>query len=137
MALVYNEFVGTPIRHTDIARDEFLNMKCYSLELKDLERHYDLMSKQFYILGGIDDLNLKQVFFHSFPDSLVTEAKKLFKLQKLELKDLTIANIYEHLIDYVKRMCNQHKFFEDLQITSKMLAAACNKGFKECKNNGF
>ncbi|KAJ9562153.1 hypothetical protein OSB04_007313 [Centaurea solstitialis] len=58
---IYAEFIGNPIEHTIRAREEFLKMKCCSFRLKDLETHYNNMSKRFYCLKGIDDTNLKQI----------------------------------------------------------------------------
>ncbi|KAM7510453.1 hypothetical protein LguiB_009328 [Lonicera macranthoides] len=136
LGTIYNEFVGTPDKFEEIAKEEFLGMKCCSLKDKDLERHYDRMSKRFYLIGGIDDANLKQVFFQSFPDALVTEATKSLKLQKLEVKNLSLGRIYEHLIDSIERICNHKKLVEDMEKTQKMLKSACNKDHWKikCKN---
>ncbi|GJS47538.1 putative zinc finger, CCHC-type containing protein [Tanacetum coccineum] len=69
MSTIYSEFIGSPWEHTTHAREEFLKMKCCSFQKKDLEKHYDRMSQRFYCLNGVDDVNLKQVFLNSFPES--------------------------------------------------------------------
>ncbi|GJR02302.1 hypothetical protein Tco_0525286 [Tanacetum coccineum] len=68
------EFISSPWEHTTYAREEFLKMKCCSFQKKDLEKHYDRMSHQFYCLNGVDDVNLKQVILNSFPKYLGNEA---------------------------------------------------------------
>ncbi|KAM7518319.1 hypothetical protein LguiB_017281 [Lonicera macranthoides] len=55
LGLIYIEFVGKASRHLDIMREELLTMKCCSLDMNDLEKHYDRISQRFYVLGGIDD----------------------------------------------------------------------------------
>ena len=35
--IIHNEFLGAPTNHTEVAREEFLAMKCYSFERRDLE----------------------------------------------------------------------------------------------------
>ncbi|KAL6000791.1 hypothetical protein ACLOJK_006517, partial [Asimina triloba] len=54
------EFLGDVGHREDRARDEYLKMKCCSFSRKDLEKHYANMSSRYYLLGGLDDTNLKQ-----------------------------------------------------------------------------
>ncbi|KAM7509736.1 hypothetical protein LguiB_008611 [Lonicera macranthoides] len=137
LGLMYIEFVGKANRHLEIMREEILNMKCCSLDLKDLEKHYDRLSKRFYVLGGIDDTNLKQIMFHSLPDPLVVEAKKILKIQNREIKDLTLADIYEVFVDSVERMCNQQTFKRNIQKNADRIHSSCNKDWMKikCKND--
>nr|GEU46858.1 hypothetical protein [Tanacetum cinerariifolium] len=86
MSIIYSEFIGSPWEHTTHAREEFLKLKCCSFQKKDLEKHYDRMSQRFYYFNGVDDVNLKQVFLNSFPESLGNEAYRA-----LEAKNVTIA----------------------------------------------
>ncbi|KAJ9544618.1 hypothetical protein OSB04_024325 [Centaurea solstitialis] len=71
---IYAELIGNPIEHTVRAREEFLKMKCCSFRMKDLETHYNNMSKRFYCLNDIDDTNLKQLVINSL--------QKLFNQKK-------------------------------------------------------
>ena len=52
------------------AREDYLQMKCCSFKQYDLEKHYDKMTKLYYELEAIDDVNLKQAFLTSLPDPL-------------------------------------------------------------------
>ncbi|KAM7518111.1 hypothetical protein LguiB_017073 [Lonicera macranthoides] len=118
-------------------REELLSIKCCSLDLKDLEKHYDRISQRFYVLGGIDDVNLKHIVFHSFPDPLVVEAKKILKIQKSEIKNLTLADIYELFIDSIERMCSQQTLMENIQKNAGRIQDSCNKDWMKikCKND--
>ena len=44
--IVHNEFLGSTTHYTEVAREEFLLMKCCSLERGDLEKHFDRMSRR-------------------------------------------------------------------------------------------
>lgn len=57
--ILHTEFLGAVSHQTATARDEFLKMKCCPYKKKDLEKHYNGMSKRYYLLGGMDDPNLK------------------------------------------------------------------------------
>ena len=71
---LYAEFISRPDHYQELAREEYLLMKCSSYLLKDLEKHYDRMTKRFYAINGIDDVNLKQAFLNSFSEPLCAEA---------------------------------------------------------------
>ncbi|GJT28773.1 putative zinc finger, CCHC-type containing protein [Tanacetum coccineum] len=97
-----------PWEHTIHAREEFLKMKCCSFQKKDLEKHYDHMSQRFYCLNGVDDVNLKQVFLNSFPESLENEAYRA-----LEEKN--------------------KKFLSEFERTGKCLGIACDDKYLQIK----
>lgn len=72
--VIHKEFLGNWDHYTSQIREEFLAMKCCSFKRKDLQKHYDRMSKRYYALNGIDDVNLKQAFLNSLPDLPFTTA---------------------------------------------------------------
>ena len=57
--IIHNESLGAPTHYTEVAQEEFLTMKCCSFERRDLERHFDQMSRRFYTINGMDDVNIK------------------------------------------------------------------------------
>ena len=71
--IIHNEFLGAPTHYTEVVREEFLVMKCCSFEMRDLERHFDQMSRRFYTINGMDDVNIKRTFLNSFPKPLGDE----------------------------------------------------------------
>ena len=72
--------LGAPTHYTEVAREEFLAMKCCSFERKDLERHFDRMSRQFYTIDEVDDVNIKQTFLNSLPESLGDETLRIMNI---------------------------------------------------------
>nr|GEU83963.1 putative zinc finger, CCHC-type [Tanacetum cinerariifolium] len=86
MGIIYSKFIVSPWGHTSHTREEFLKMKCCSFQKKDLVKHYDRVSQRFYCINGVDDVNLKQVFLKSFPESLGNE-----EYWALEARNVTIA----------------------------------------------
>ena len=54
----------------DKIREQFFKLKCCSLLPKDLDKHYQQFCRHFYVLGGNDDVNLKQAFLNSVPAEL-------------------------------------------------------------------
>lgn len=60
IGLLYNEFLGNLIHVTDTVWEEYFQIKCCSYFPKDIDTHIQQMSKRFYLLGGLDDPNLKQ-----------------------------------------------------------------------------
>ncbi|GMN26334.1 hypothetical protein TIFTF001_043987 [Ficus carica] len=47
------------------ARSEYFKIQCCSMNKTDLEVHFQKMSRRFYLIGGINDSNLKQAFISS------------------------------------------------------------------------
>lgn len=76
---VHNEFLGAWDHYTTQARKEYLSMRCCSYKRKDLETHYERMSKWFYAINGIDDINLKQLFLIPSQSFLRTKHPGSFK----------------------------------------------------------
>lgn len=84
LSYIYLEFIGSPDRHIEHARKEYLLMKYCSFAPKDLEKHYNQMSQRFYIIDGI---NLQQVFLNSYPDTLCAEVHKIMKFHSVSLQE--------------------------------------------------
>lgn len=59
------EFCGKPDHIKEKACEEFFELKCCSYKHKDLDRNFKVM-KRYYILGGIDDHNLKQAYLKMY-----------------------------------------------------------------------
>ncbi|XVF67354.1 hypothetical protein PTKIN_Ptkin10aG0114300 [Pterospermum kingtungense] len=68
-------FSGQELHRMDKLREQFFKLKCCSLHPKDLARHYQKFSELFYLLGGLDDVNMKQAFLNSVPDDLAQQTR--------------------------------------------------------------
>ena len=64
--IVHNKFLGSVTHYTEVAREEFLLMKCCSFERKDLEKHFDRMSRRYYSFNGMDDVMTSILFLTPF-----------------------------------------------------------------------
>lgn len=71
-------------RYSNQAREEYLKMKCCSSR-KDLEKHYDRMSKRLYVLNSMDDVNLNQAYLDSLPEALGDGVLKILDINSSTL----------------------------------------------------
>nr|GEW20359.1 reverse transcriptase domain-containing protein [Tanacetum cinerariifolium] len=108
------------VRFAD-AREEFLKMKCCSFQKKDLEKHYDRMSQRFYCLNRVDDVNLKQLFLNSFPESLGNEAYRALEAKNVTIAQTTLGELYKLILNALAKLCNQKKFLAEFERTGKRL----------------
>ncbi|KAK9723857.1 hypothetical protein RND81_05G030500 [Saponaria officinalis] len=92
----------------------------------DLERHYERMSKRFYALGGMDDVNLKQAYFNSLPEQSGNETARQFSLKSIPLGTATFGELYQTSLAALEKLCNHQKFFKQLQEQGKLLGRACD-----------
>ncbi|KAH9769493.1 hypothetical protein KPL71_012022 [Citrus sinensis] len=61
LAVIHDQFLGDPSAVFEAARRDYLNMKCCSLNAKDLDFHYKRMSLLFYKLNGFNEPTLKHL----------------------------------------------------------------------------
>lgn len=121
------KFLGSHANHKNFAREEYLSMKCCSFRRKDLEAHYDHMSQRFYLLDGIDDVNLKQAFLNSLPDPLGSETSRLLHMQGMMLNATSLGSIYQYVWIALEKLCNHQKFLRALEEQGELLGKACDK----------
>ncbi|ESQ47393.1 hypothetical protein EUTSA_v10028344mg [Eutrema salsugineum] len=124
---IHNEFLGTWDHYTIQAREEYMSMRCCSFKRKDLEKHYERMSKRFYVLNGIDDVNLKQAYLNSLPEPLGNETSQILSLKNMTLSQASLGEIYQISLAALEKLCNHQKFFKQLQEKGKLLGRACDR----------
>ncbi|GAA0158392.1 hypothetical protein LIER_15436 [Lithospermum erythrorhizon] len=106
IAYIHNKFLGALEYYTTQAREEYLAMKCCSFKRKDLGKHYERMSKTFYALGGIDDVNLKQAYLNSLPEPLENETGRTLSMNNMALHTTTFRKVYQTSIAALEKLCN-------------------------------
>ena len=104
--ILHNEFLGSPAHYTEVTQEEFLAMKCCSFERKDLEKHFDRMSRRFYSINGMDDVNIKHTFLNSLSDPLGDETLRMMNLQRIILQQASLGEIYQHMLFALEKICN-------------------------------
>lgn len=95
MFFIYAKFLGSPTHVQDKARKEFFKLKCYSLMVKDLDEHFKMVHQRFYLIGGLDDPNMKQVYLNQFPEPLGAETLRYFESQQIGLAQVSLGDLYQ------------------------------------------
>ena len=102
-------------------------MKCCSFERKDLEKHFDRMSRRYYSFNGIDDVNAKHTFLNSLPKPLGDETLRMINLQKIILQQASLGEIYQHVLIALEKLCNQRKFLLEIDKIHSKLKDNCKR----------
>ncbi|MFS7976539.1 hypothetical protein Hanom_Chr10g00893651 [Helianthus anomalus] len=84
------------------------------------------MSKRFYCLQGIDDVNLKQVFLNSFLESLSNEAYRDLEAKNMTVAQASLGGLYQLIMNALTKLCNQKQFFVEFEKTGRRLGSVCN-----------
>ncbi|KAL5564654.1 hypothetical protein UlMin_027818 [Ulmus minor] len=124
---IYVEFCGQEAQVTERQRAEFFKMKCYSMQQKDLEKHYREMTERFYLIGGVDDPNLKQALLSSIPDPLGEETFRLLSTSGKTLQNTTLGELYQLVLRALEKMCSQNKFIQEYMKQTKKLDKVIRK----------
>ena len=66
LGALHEEFIGDDSIIDKKLRQEFFKMKCCSVKIADLEKHYQRMSKRFYHLNGLNDPSRKILMLHLY-----------------------------------------------------------------------
>ncbi|KAL5548138.1 hypothetical protein UlMin_003369 [Ulmus minor] len=124
---IYTEFCGQEPQVTEILRAEFFKMKCCFMQWKDLEKHYREMTKRFYLIGGVDDPNLKQAFLSSILDPLGEETFRLLSTSGKTLQNTTLGELYQLVLRALEKMCSQNEFIQEYMKQTKKLDKVIRK----------
>lgn len=57
------------------------------------------MSRRFYALNGIDEVNLRQAYMNSLPEPLCNETTRILSLKNMVLNSASIGEIYPDASD--------------------------------------
>ncbi|KAH9744254.1 hypothetical protein KPL70_003622 [Citrus sinensis] len=94
LVILHEQFIGEPSAVFEAARQDYLNMKCCSLNSKDLDFYYQRMSILFYKLNGFNDLTLKHVFLASLPEELQLEIQRQFATHNINIDNISLGKIF-------------------------------------------
>ncbi|KAH9769376.1 hypothetical protein KPL71_011975 [Citrus sinensis] len=98
LAVIHDQFLGDPSAVFEAARRDYLNMKCCSLNAKDLDFHYKRMSLLFYKLNGFNEPTLKHVFLASLPDELQPDIQRQLTASNLSLDNISLDSDQSQII---------------------------------------
>ena len=108
-------------------------MKCCAFERKDLEKHFDRISKRYYSFNGMDDVNAKHTFLNSLTEPLGDETLRMMNLQKITLHQAYLGEIYQHVLIALEKLCNQRKFLSKIDKIHSKLKDNCKRKDQQIK----
>ncbi|KAH9697723.1 hypothetical protein KPL71_023728 [Citrus sinensis] len=114
LAVLHDQFLGDPSAVFEAARRDYLNMKCCSLNAKDLDFHYKRMSLLFYKLNGFNEPTLKHVFLASLPEELQPNIQRQLTASNLSLDNISLGKIFQLAKTCLDKLCEQKQFFKEL-----------------------
>ncbi|KAH9697710.1 hypothetical protein KPL71_023722 [Citrus sinensis] len=133
LAVLHDQFLGDPSAVVEAARRDYLNMKCCSLNDKDLDFHYKRMSLLFYKLNGFNESTLKHVFLASLPDELQPNIQRQLTASNLSLDNISLGKIFQLAKTCLDKLCEQKQFFKELLKDKEPFRSACKKPYLQIK----
>ncbi|KAH9698058.1 hypothetical protein KPL71_023861 [Citrus sinensis] len=113
----------------EAARRDYLNMKCCSLNAKDLDFHYKRMSLLFYKLNGFIEPTIKHVFLASLPEELQPDIQRQLTASNLALDNISLGKIFQLAKTCLDKLCEQKQFFKELLKDKEPFWSACKKPY--------
>ncbi|KAL5845948.1 hypothetical protein ACOSQ3_009472 [Xanthoceras sorbifolium] len=94
LGIIFKEFIGDFQLIDKQARQEYFEMKCCSLKRKDLNFHFKKISHKYYMLNGLNDETLRQVYINSLPDELQAEIHRHMASTRRDLRNTSLGEIH-------------------------------------------
>ncbi|KAH9686133.1 hypothetical protein KPL70_014248 [Citrus sinensis] len=133
LAVLHDQFLGDPSAIFEPARRDYLNMKCCSLNAKDLDFHYKRMSLLFYKLNGFNKPTLKHVFLATLPEELQPDIQRQLTASNLVLDNISLGKIFQLAKTCLDKLCEQKQFFKELLKDKEPFRSACKKPYLQIK----
>ncbi|KAL2526922.1 Reverse transcriptase domain-containing protein [Abeliophyllum distichum] len=119
MNALYWKFCGRHDHLKDIAREEFFKLKCCSYNPKDLDKHFQNAANRYYLIGGMDDPNIKQAYLESIPQPLGQETLRMIEMKGQFLGTTSFGELHNMVLRTLKKLCNKRAFLTDIHTTGK------------------
>ncbi|KAH9802413.1 hypothetical protein KPL71_001373 [Citrus sinensis] len=108
LAVLHDQFLGDPSAVFEVARRDYLNMKCCSFNAKDFDFHY----KQY---------------------ELQPDIQRQLTASNLVLDNISLGKIFQLAKTYLDKLCEQKQFFKELLKDKKPFRSACKKPYLQIK----
>ena len=82
-------------------KQEFFEMRCCSLKIKDLDRHFQRMNQRFYLLNGLNDPSLKNTYVASLPEEIKLELNKMVAAAQMDFSTMSMGQIHQFTLEVV------------------------------------
>ena len=116
-----------------LGNDELFEMRCCSLKIKDLDKHFQGMNQRFYLLNGLNDPSLKNTYVTSIPEEIQPELNKMVAAAQMNLSTMSMGQIHQFTLKVVDKLCRQHQYFSDIMNRKAKYTRACKKPYLEIK----
>ena len=133
LVILHEQFIGEPSAVFEAARQDYLNMKCCSLNSKDLDFYYQRMSILFYKLNGFNDPTLKHVFLAPLPEELQPEIQRQFAAHNINIDNISLGKIFQITKGCLEKLCEQKQSFKDLMKDKQPFRSAYKKPYLQIK----
>ncbi|KAH9801842.1 hypothetical protein KPL71_001175 [Citrus sinensis] len=133
LAVLHDQFIAEPSVTFEAARRDYLNMKCFSLNTKDLHYHYKRMSLLYYKLSGFNDPTLRHIFLASLPEELQPEIQRQLAAHRLNIDTLSLGKLFQIALGCLDKLCEQKKLFQELIKDKEPFRSACKKPYLAIK----
>ncbi|KAH9705019.1 hypothetical protein KPL70_011708 [Citrus sinensis] len=133
LSIIHEQFIGESVAVFEAARRDYLNMKCCSLNSKDLDFHYKWMSILFYKLNGFNDQTLKHVLLASLPEELQPDIQRQLTSLNLTIDTISLGKIFQITKGCLEKLCEQKQFFKELLKDKEPFQSACKKPYLQIK----
>jgi len=133
ISTIHFEFLGNVDIVNKEIRKEYFEMKCCSLKLKDIERHFQRIQQRFYQLNGYNDPSLKSTYVSSLLEEIQGEMYRMLNIQNKEIIQMTLGEIHQTCIVALDKLCSQQQLLEGIMKNQKKYSKTCRKKYLEIK----
>ncbi|RDX60144.1 hypothetical protein CR513_61742, partial [Mucuna pruriens] len=114
LGILHEEFIGDGGVIDKKIRQEYYEMKCCSIKMKDLDKHFQRMLRRFYLLNGPNDPSLKNTYVASLLEELQPEINRMAMAAQKEFSTMSMGQIHQMTQEALDKLCRQHKYFSDV-----------------------
>ncbi|RDX66824.1 hypothetical protein CR513_54368, partial [Mucuna pruriens] len=133
LGVLHEEFIGDGAIIDKKVRQEYFEMKCCSIKIEDLYKHFQRMSQRFYMLNGLNDPSLKNTYVASLPKEIQPELNRMAMAAQKDFSAMTMGEIHQMTQEAIDKLCRQHKYFSDIMNQKGKFRKACKKPYLEIK----
>ena len=106
IAALHHEFLRDQSLIQKEIRKEYFDIKCYSPNKPNLERHFKRMAQRFYQLNGYNDPNLKNTYVSSLPKELQAEMYRMITAMQRDVVSMTLGEIHQTCLAALDKLCS-------------------------------
>ncbi|RDX86620.1 hypothetical protein CR513_32030, partial [Mucuna pruriens] len=129
LGILHEEFMGDTGPIDKKIRDEYYTMKCCSLNIQDLDTHFQRMIRRFYLLNGLNDPSLKNTYVASLPERLQPEMNRMAMATQKEFSTMSMGQIHQMTKEALDKLCQQHRYISDVLKEKGAFSKACKKPY--------